>query len=86
MGSKTFDGVRFAAFSHDHVPPHVHGTIAGVVVIVALLSNREVDLADRDDAIKPTNAKRNVVTRILRIATENVDELNALWEKTHGSR
>jgi hypothetical protein len=86
MGSKTFEGVRFSVYSHNHPPPHVHGTIAGVIVVIELLPGGGTRLANRWDAISPSNAKSNVVTKIRRVARENVDELVALWEKTHGTR
>lgn len=86
MGSKTHDGVRFSVYPNDHLPPHVHGTTAGVVVIVELLAGAEVALSSRKNAIDPVNAKKNDVAKILRVAAENVDELIALWEKTHGTR
>jgi hypothetical protein len=86
VGSKTFDGVRFMAYPADHDPPHVHATTAGVIVVLALLGDGGVGLADRKDAISPGNAPRNVVARILRVAAANVDELWALWEKVHGTR
>ena len=86
MGSKTFDGVRFIAYPADHDPPHVHATTAGVIVVLALLADGGVGLADRKDAISPGNTPRNVVARILRVAAANVDELWALWEKVHGTR
>jgi len=86
MGSKTFDGVRFSAFSDDHLPRHVHGYTEGVTVIVDLLEGGEVALSDRLRPTKPLNPKRSIVSKVLRIAGRNVDELNALWEKTHGTR
>ena len=86
VDSKTFEGVRFSVYPKDHPPPHVHGTMADVVVVIALLANGEVDLADRWDKVLPSNAPRNVVAKILRVAGQNVDELIALWEKTHGTR
>jgi hypothetical protein len=30
VGSKTFDGVWFMAYTKDHLPPHVHAFYAGV--------------------------------------------------------
>jgi len=86
VGSKTYDGVRFSVYPNDHLPPHVHGTTAGAVVIVELLADAEVALSSRKNAIDPVNAKKNDVAKILRVAAENVDELIALWEKTHGTR
>ena len=86
VGSKTFDGVRFMAYAADHEPPHVHGTIGGGIVVLVLLENGAVGLAERKDAISPGNAPRNVVSKIQRTAAANVDELWALWEKVHGTR
>lgn len=58
MGTKTFDGVRFAAWSDDHLPAHVHGFYAGVEVILDLdFETRKIRLADRWDRIMPLNAK-----------------------------
>ena len=34
VGSKTLDGVWFAAYSDDHLPVHVHGRYAGIEVLV----------------------------------------------------
>lgn len=81
MGSKTFEGVRFAAYSKDHLPPHVHGFCAGVLVIVELLpTERQVRLARRKDNVKPLGAKRSDVQHVLRTAAKYFDELWALWE------
>jgi hypothetical protein len=86
VGSKTFDGVRFMAYPADLDPPHVHATTAGVILVLALLADGGVDLADRKDAISPSSAPRNVVAKIQRVAAENVGDLWALWEKVHGAR
>lgn len=86
VGSKTYDGVRFSVYPHDHLPPHVHGMTAGAVVIVDLLPDGEVTLSSRKDAIDPANAKRSDVAKVLKTAGRHVDELIALWEKTHGTR
>ena len=43
-----------------------------------------VALADRDDAVRPTNAKRSDVKRILRVGADHFEELAALWEVVHG--
>ncbi len=83
MGSKTFDGVWFAAFSHDH-PPHVHGRYAGVQVIVELLPDGRVRRSNRLDAVVPANAKRGDVRRILEVARAHGDELMALWRSARG--
>ena len=81
MGSKTFDGVRFAAYTDDHLPPHVHGFYAGIEAIVELLiSERAVRLSPRKDNVTPRNGKRSDVNHILRTAAKHFDELVALWE------
>ena len=85
MGSKTYDGVWFAAFSHDHEPPHVHGAYTETVVIVDLLSDGTTAKSKRRDAVQPGDAKRSVVKRILDVAAEHAVELKELWEKTHGT-
>lgn len=84
MGSKTFDGVWFAAYSHDHPPPHVHGRYAGVEVIIDLLPNGDVRQSSRWDAVRPPNAKRSDVRHILAVASAHYDELMAIWRATHG--
>lgn len=85
MGTKTYNGVWFAAYSHDHFPPHVHGRYGGVRVIVDLLPGGRVRESDRWDAVKPSNGKRSDVRRILAVAAFHAAELNQLWEKTHGA-
>jgi hypothetical protein len=84
VGSKTFDGVWFACFSDDHLPPHVHGQYGDVTMIVDLFPDGSVRQSDRWNAVRPGNAKRGDVRRILRIAEANGAELWALWEQTHG--
>lgn len=83
MASLRVRGVLFIAYPQDHIPRHVHGFISETEVIVNLRTNRTVALADRPDAIRPGNAKRNSVQHILNIAAEHFDELVALWEKMH---
>ena len=83
MGSKTFDGERFAAYSNDHPPPHVHGYYAGVRVIVEL-KDGVIDLADRRDAVTPAGAKRSDVNYILRTARKYADQLVELWSVARG--
>jgi hypothetical protein len=81
VGSKTFDGVRFAAYTDDHPPPHVHGSYAGVEVILELLIvARAIRLADRKDRVKPANAKRSDISHVVTLAAEHFDELVQLWE------
>jgi hypothetical protein len=40
-------------------------------------------LADRDDAIRPGDAKRNQVRHILKVANEHFEDLMELWEEAH---
>jgi DNA-directed RNA polymerase subunit L len=81
MGSISFEGVRFAAYSDDHPPPHVHGFYAGIEAIVELMiEERKVRLANRRDCVDPRNAKRSDVNHILRTAAKHFDELVELWE------
>ena len=83
MGSKTFDGVWFACYSDDHPPPHVHGKYAETEVIVELGVD-EVRFAGRRDHTRPRNAKASDVKKIMTVAAKYKDELQALWEATHG--
>jgi hypothetical protein len=41
-------------------------------------------LAERDDAVRPANAKRSDVKKILMGAALHFEELVGLWEETHG--
>lgn len=83
MGSKTFDGVRFSAFSHDHPPPHVHGYYAGIAVIVELdEGKRQARLAERRDHIVPSNGKRSDVNHVLTTAAKYFDEVLRLWKNS----
>ena len=85
MGSLRFDGVCFVAYPQDHEPRHVHGFYAETEVIVELRLRpaREVAKADRSDAVRPGNAKRNDVKYILRVAAAHFDDLVRLWEEAH---
>ena len=84
MGSVLFDGVRFVAYSNDHPPRHVHGFYAETEVIVDIGADHIVTLADRKNAIRPSNAKKSGVKKILLAAADNVEVLVALWEKVNG--
>ena len=83
MASLCVGGVLFVAYPQDHTPRHVHNFAGETEVVVDLRTNRTVDLADRVDAIRPRNAKRNSVGHILKVAAEHFDELVTLWEKMH---
>ena len=51
--------------------------------IVDLRVDGTVALAKRDDAVRPANAKRSDVKKILRVASEQFEQLTALWEAIH---
>lgn len=83
MASLRFGNVLFVAYPQDHAPRHIHGFLQETEVILDLDDDRTVGLANRPDAIRPPNAKRSSVRRILNVAAEHFDELVALWEKMH---
>lgn len=84
MGSIRFDGVRFVVYPNDHEPRHVHGFYAEVEVIVDLLADGAVALANRRDAIRPRDASKADIRHVLQTAAANFEELAALWEGLHG--
>jgi hypothetical protein len=84
VGSLEFDGIRFVAYSNDHPPRHVHGFLAETQAIIDLRADGNVGLADRQDAVRPANAKRSNVRKILISAAENFEALVELWERIHG--
>ena len=71
-------------YSNDHAPRHVHGFACETEVIVDLRVDGTVALANRDDAIRPANAKRSDVKKTLNTAAEHFEELAGLWETIHG--
>jgi len=83
VASLRFGNVRFIAYPQDHNPRHVHGLTGETEVIVDIGIDGNVALADRPDCIRPSNAKRSDVRKILRSAAEHFDELVSLWEKMH---
>ena len=85
MGSKTFDGVWFTSYSDDHPPPHVHGEYGETEVVVDLLADGKIRQSERWNAVRPGNAKRSDVRRILEVAAAHAIELRQLWEKAHES-
>lgn len=84
VGSLKFDGVLFVVYSNDHLPRHVHGFAGETEAIVDLRWNGTVALAERSDAIRPANAKRRDVRKMLNAAALHFEELAALWEEIHG--
>jgi hypothetical protein len=84
VSSLRFGGVLFVAYSNDHLPRHVHGFTGDTEAIVDLRMDGTVALAERNDAIRPANAKRRDVKKILNAAALHFEELAALWEAIHG--
>jgi hypothetical protein len=84
VGSLRLAGVLMVAYSNDHSPRYVHAFSGETQVIVDLRTDGTVSLALRKDAVRPSNAKRSEVKRILNVAARHFDELVALWEKIHG--
>jgi hypothetical protein len=84
VGSLKFDGVLFVAYSNDHQPRHVHGFVGETEVIVDLHLDGNIAISIRTDAIRPSNAKRSEVKRILNVAAQHFDDLVELWEGIHG--
>ncbi|HWG19889.1 MAG TPA: hypothetical protein VG225_05100 [Terracidiphilus sp.] len=83
MGSTRFEGVRFTAYTIDHEPRHVDGFYAEVEVIVDLRLDGTVSLANRSDAIRPSNGSKSDARHVLVTAAKHFDELVSLWEKHH---
>jgi Domain of unknown function (DUF4160) len=83
VASLRFGNVLFIAYPQDHEPRHVHGFAGETEVIVDISIDGNIALADRPDCIRPRNAKRGDVRRVLRSAAEHFDELVSLWEKMH---
>jgi hypothetical protein len=84
VASLRFGNVLFIVYPQDHEPRHVHGFMGETEVIVDIGIDGTVGLADRPDSIRPGNAKRSEVRRILRSSAEHFDDLVSLWEKMHG--
>ena len=85
MGSLRFGGIQFVLYSNDHPPRHVHGFLDGTEVIVDLRTDGNVALATRKDAIRPANAKKADVRKVLNAAAQHFEALVNLWEKIHGN-
>ena len=84
VGSLRFGGIRFVVYSNDHPPRHVHGFASETEAVVDLQLDGNVALAKRYDAVRPANAKRSDVKKILRAAVLHFEELVALWENIYG--
>jgi hypothetical protein len=83
-GSLRFGGVWFIAYSNDHPPRHVHGFTGETRAIVDLRLDGTIALAERNDAVRPANAKRSDVKKILKAAALHFEELAALWQSMRG--
>jgi hypothetical protein len=85
VASLKFGAVRFVIYSNDHPPRHVHGFSGETEAVIDLREDGTIALAKRRDTIRPANAKRSDVKKILRAAEKHFEELAALWENIHGS-
>jgi hypothetical protein len=84
VGSKAFDGVWFVAYSHDHSPPRVDGFYGKTEVLIDLLPDGGVGRSNRTRAVRPSNAARGDVRRILDVAAAHAAELHELWRTIYG--
>jgi hypothetical protein len=75
--------VLFSVYSHDHWPPHVHAEYAGIEAVIEI-ADGEARLSGRKRAVRPANAKRSDLNKILQAAADNADILLAMWEQIHG--
>jgi hypothetical protein len=82
MGGRTFDGVYFQVYSRDHSPPHVHGFYGSTMAVIELGEPQNLSL--RRGSVKPPNAKKSDVKRIVDAAVAHYSELMKLWESIHG--
>jgi hypothetical protein len=62
----------------------VHARYAETVVILELLTDGAIRIADREDAVMPLNAKRSDVKKIFSAACESYYEMIAIWERMQG--
>jgi hypothetical protein len=76
-------GIFFRLYPDDHAPRHVHAEYAETAAIVDLRADRTVALADRPDRVRPANAKRSDVKKILEAAQMHFDILVTAWEEMH---
>lgn len=83
VASLRLGNVLFIAYPQDHQPRHVHCFSGETEAIIDLDNHGNVTLADRPDCIRPGNAKRSDVRRILNRATEHFEQLVSLWEKMY---
>jgi hypothetical protein len=87
MESDGFDPLQRRQVCGLHDGPracHVHGFYADVEVIVDLRPDGKLSLANRTDAIRPSNGSKSDVRYVLTTAARHFDELVFLREKQHG--
>jgi hypothetical protein len=63
----------------------MYGLYAEVLVIVDLLPDGGVRVANRVNAVRPGNAGKADIRHVLSVAAKHYNELVALWEKHHGT-
>jgi len=76
--------VLFRVYPQDHTHRghrHVHGLIGSVAVIVDLMGDGSVRVAQRNDAVQ--HATRSEVRKVLSEAAEGFDRLAEAWEEMH---
>lgn len=83
MGTVRIGGICFRIYPLDHDPRHVHAEYSGIVAIVDLRADGTVALARRVTRLRPANANRSDVKKILTAAQEHFDLLVAVWEEMH---
>ena len=85
MASKVVDGILYKAPSNDHEPCHVHALLSEACVIIELHAGK-AKVADRPDAIRPGNAKKNDIRKAIKTAQKHYSTLHKLWETTDAKR
>jgi hypothetical protein len=74
--------VHFQVWPQDHEPRHVHAFVGSGEVIIDLLADGTVDLADRPDAVRG-NIKRSEIRKVLQAADRHFHALAAKWDEMH---
>jgi hypothetical protein len=67
------------------LPRHVHGFLSETEIIIELGIDGKVRLSNRKDAVRPANAKKADIGKLLTKAAEHFDDLIELWERVHGT-
>jgi hypothetical protein len=82
VGTVQADGITFRIYSHDHPPPHAHGFYGETSVVVLLLKDGQVGV--RVGSVRPANAKKSDLRKIVASAMRCHAKLMEMWEATHG--